>query len=363
MLRRLALSRFRNIGDADLRVDAPDVFFIGENGQGKTNILEAIYFLSYGSSFRASSDVETIMAGFDEARIEGDYGKKGEAFFDRVEIRLTKDKKTVEIDGKAIRDRRDLVHSHPCVVFSHDDMEFAVGAPERGRWFFDQTAALSHHGYIDTLRNYKRILKMRNATLRDVRLDVLAVLDEQLVEFGLALMVEREKATQAFSTIFSEIYGHVSRLPYPVELHYQPSWKDASNAKSTLEEKRSFDIESGSTSSGPHRDRFLFKALGRNFSKSASTGQLRLLSLALRSCQAKYFFESSGQKPMLLMDDTLLELDPERRRRFMESLPERAQTFSAFLPGEPYHAYITRDTKIFKVESGRYEEVTAMSSP
>jgi DNA replication and repair protein RecF len=362
MLRRLALSRFRNIESADLRVDAPDVFFIGENGQGKTNILESIYFLSYGSSFRAASDVETIMAGFDETRIEGDYGKKEEAFFDRVEIRLSKERKTVEIDGKVIKDRRDLVHSHPCVVFSHDDMEFAVGAPERGRWFFDQTAALSHNGYIDTLRNYKRVLKMRNATLRNARLDVLAVLDEQLIEFGLVLMAEREKATKAFSSIFSEIYRHVSRLPYPVELHYQSSWKDRASAKSSLEEKRSVDIESGSTSCGPHRDRFIFKALGRNFSKSASTGQLRLLSLALRSCQAKYFFESSGQKPMLLMDDTLLELDPDRRRRFMESLPARVQTFSAFLPGEPFQAYMTRDTKVFKVEAGRYEEIPAKSS-
>jgi DNA replication and repair protein RecF len=353
MLRRIALSRFRNFESADVMTGARDVFFVGENGQGKTNLLEAAYFLSYASSFRSSADGESVMYGQEEAEIEGEYSKGAGENGEKVKIRLGRERKSVHIDGKSIQDRRDLIQAHPCVVFGHEDMDFAVGGPERRRFFFDQTAALAFPLFLDFFRDYKRTLKLRNACLRDGRNDLIEIMDEQLVKHGMDLMEARIRAVDAFSSMFTEVYEVVSRLPYRVEISYQPSWSGESDARKKLREVQQSDFERGLTSTGPHRDRFIFKALGRNFAKSASTGQLRLLSLVLRSCQARYYRETSGKKPILLMDDVLLELDPEKRKRFMNTLPEREQTFSTFLPGEPYDSYKGEDTLVYAIVEGK----------
>jgi len=352
MLRRLALARFRNFLSLDASTDFKDLFFIGENGQGKTNLLEAVYFLSYASSFRASSDAEAIMQGQEKAELEGEYRCVESLADECVRIGLMKDRKTVHVDGKQLRDRRDLIQAHPCVVFSHEDLDIAKGGPERGRLFFDQSAALAMPAYIDRLRDYRKVLRARNACLRQEGDELISVLDEQLIEHGLELIHARERVIQSFSAMFTEMYAHVSGLPYAVEIRYLRSWKDADDARDKVSRALPMDRERGLSSSGPHRDRFVFWAQGRNFAKSASTGQLRLLSLVLRSCQARYYNHASGRKPIFLMDDVLLELDPEKRKRFMAILPEREQTFGTFLPGEPYQAYKGPDTMLFKVDGG-----------
>ncbi len=352
MLRRIALSRFRNFESADIRTDASDVFFVGENGQGKTNLLEAVYFLSFASSFRSSMDIESVMHGYEEAVAEGEYGSEGDPGLERVKVRISKDRKSIHVDGKPVQDRRALIQARPCVVFGHEDLDFAVGGPERRRFFFDQTAALAHPYYLDYLRDYKRVLKMRNACLREGRGDLIDILNEQLVRHGFELIDARKKVVDAFSSLFTATYAEVSRLGVDVQIAYQPAWSDDSDAMAKLVENLEMDRERGLTASGPHRDRFVFKAAGRNFAKTASTGQLRLLSLVLRSCQARYYGEMSGRKPMLLLDDVLLELDPEKRRRFMATLPDREQTFSTFLPGEPYDAYKRQGTIVYRVENG-----------
>ncbi len=355
MLRRLSLNSFRNIEAAELDLGSKDVFFEGQNGQGKTNLLEAVYLSCYAASFRPCLDADLIRMGQEaaglEAVFESSYGQA-----ETIRIKIEKNKKSVSVDGKALRDRRELVELHPCVVFSHDDMEFASGSPERRRWFFDQTISLSSPLYIDTLRDYKKILKSRNRCLRDRMLDILDSLDEQLINKGWELMEAREKAVAAFSTLFSDNYAYVSQLGFPVELSYRPSWKakERGAALDELNKRRSVDLENCLTLSGPHRDRFSFQANKQSFSHIASTGQLRLLSLVLRSCQARFFSDCTGKKPILLLDDILLELDPTRRQRFMETIPEYEQAFSAFLPGEPYELYRKAQTMVYHVDAGSY---------
>jgi DNA replication and repair protein RecF len=359
MFSRLAVRDFRNIEAANLDLGTREVFFVGENGQGKTNLLEAIYLLCYASSFRVCQDEDLIRRGVDECSIEGRFESDAFGAGEQVRIEISKLKKTVTIDGKSIKDRRELVEAHPCVVFSHDDMEFATGSPERRRWFFDQTTSLAYPIYIDSLRNYKKVLKTRNACLRERRIDLLDILDEQMIEHGIELMDARSKAIAYFSGVFSETYSFVSQLTDKVEIAYRPSWKSADKEiiREELIQRRDSDIETGMSALGPHRDRFHFISGKQNFSQIASTGQLRLLSLVMRSCQARYFSERSGKKPILLFDDVLLELDPNRRKRFLETIPEYEQAFSAFLPGEPHEAYKKESTMVYHVEAGRYSRV------
>ncbi len=169
-------------------------------------------------------------------------------------------------------------------------------------------------------------------------------------------MQARSEAVAHFEPLFRRKYAHVSRLPHEVVVEYRPSWKaaDEGDIVALLEERLDRDIELGVTGSGPHRDRYAFQADGREFAGTASTGQLRLLSLCLRSCQAEYCSAYSGRDPILLLDDVLLELDPQRRRRFMEVLPTYDQAFFTFLPGEPYTGYLKDGTMLLSAEGGRY---------
>lgn len=355
---RIRLASFRNLEDRELVLDAERVFLIGENGQGKTNFLEALYYLSFGSSFRGAVDGEVPAHGANTFSVSAQVRADFSSSLPPEEIRIDweKGKKEIRRSGKKVPDRKELIELNPSVVFCHEDFAFAAGEPERRRFFFDQTAGIVSPAYIDTLRLYKRVLKQRNAALKEKRLSLLDLLDEQLAFHGLSLSSERSRLELSLKAGFTELYERVSLLGQPVELSYRPSWPEElelEGVRRRLEEKRGDDLSFGSSLSGPHRDRWVFRAGGRDFASTASTGQLRLLSLVLRSLQALYYTESTGKKPVLLFDDVLLELDPERRRRFFATIPQASQAFFTFLPGEHWEDYRSDSVLVYRVEHGR----------
>jgi len=143
-----------------------------------------------------------------------------------------------------------------------------------------------------------------------------------------------------------------------VSISYDRSWRDMDYEEimSYLEEKQDMDKKLCTTMSGPHRDRIRFIKEKQNFITTASTGQKRLISIVLRISQAEYFTKVTGKKPVLLMDDVLLEMDPEKRRRIMALLPEYDQLFCTFLPGEPFENYKHSGTRIYLIEEGKWHE-------
>jgi DNA replication and repair protein RecF len=348
---------FRNLADNEINIYAKDIFLVGENGQGKTNFLEALYFCSYASSFRGVRDKEVVRTG------EKDFSaavKLYGSFYDQVLVKFEKGKKTVHLDSKQAEDRKELLEISPCIVFCHEDMEFVAGAPERRRWFFDQSQSLYDPIYLDDLRKYRRVLKTRNTVMKESRGDIqgraaamLDVLDPQLVSYGLRLMEKREESARLFSDTFRPLYEKVSGIG-DIAVRYIPSWKtDSQDAiMSFLEERRGADAVAGLCLSGPHRDHYLFSRGNVEFSGKASTGQRRLLALLLRIAQARRFSGMTGRNPVLLLDDVLLELDPEKRRRFLSVMPEYDQAFYTFLPGEPYERYFKSDTLVYHVKQG-----------
>jgi len=271
-----------------------------------------------------------------------------------VSVRIESGKKQVLMDGKRLEDRKNLLDLAACIVFCHEDLEFVSGSPERRRWFFDQTLSLFDPAYIDDLRKYRKILKSRNTLLKEGKTSLLDLLDEQLVDAGLRLTGKRKAVTGEFSSTFCPLYQNVSGIS-DVELRYYPSWKqkDFEGLAKHLRDKREVDLGMGTTMSGPHRDRFVFYREGMDYASNASTGQRRLLALALRSAQAKFYSGRTGTLPILLLDDVLLELDPEKRRRFISLIPQYDQAFFTFLPGEPYEDYAGSKTSIFTVKDGR----------
>jgi len=366
-----------------------DIFLVGENGQGKTNFLEALYFAAYGSSFRGSRDGELARTGEKDYAVQARLAEAAAAAVataaasgdSELLVKYENGKKSVMLDGKRVDDRRELLSVVPCIVFCHEDMEFVSGSPERRRWFFDQTLSLCDGLYLDDLRNYRRVLKARNAVLRSafgsrpVPGDLLDALDPQLAAYGLKLMEQRTKAVGLFSGLFGPLYHTVTGIE-GIGVRYAPSWKllgqisggsgdaaaQAAQAATLLAERREADIAAGQSLSGPHRDRYIFCRGTEEFAGKASTGQRRLLALLLRTAQARRFSEMTGKNPVLLLDDVLLEMDGEKRQRFLSAMPAYDQAFYTFLPEEPYDRYRRNagngdagngaDTLVYHVESG-----------
>jgi DNA replication and repair protein RecF len=354
---------FRNLADIETSTGAKDVFLIGENGQGKTNFLEALYFCAYASSFRTIRDGELARNGEKDFSAEV---KIAQSANDEILVKFEKGKKSVFINGKRAEDRKELLSIAPTIVFCHEDMEFVSGSPERRRWFFDQTLSLYDSVYLEDLRRFRRVLKTRNAVLRDFtqrKLDgnpdsLLDALDPQFAMYGQKLIEKREIAATHFSSIFGPLYEEVSGIS-GITVQYCPAspylqfQKSEDSVLSHLRERRSADMAAGLSLSGPHRDRYVFVHKGSDFTVKASTGQRRLLALLLRAAQSLRFSQMTGLNPVLLLDDVLLEMDGEKRRRFLSVMPAYDQAFYTFLPEEPYQRYRREDTLVYNVNGGR----------
>jgi DNA replication and repair protein RecF len=347
-------ANFRNLGDAVTDIGGKDIFLVGENGQGKTNFLEALYFCSYASSFRGVRDSGLVKNGEKDCSVSV---KLAGSCYNGVRVSYKDSVKIIRLDEKRVEDRKELLSVIPVIIFCHEDMEFVSGPPERRRWFFDQSLSLNDPLYLDDLRRYRQVLKTRNTLLRAGKdggdPSLLDVLDPQLVHYGLDLMKKRAQAAAQFSLIFEPLFREVSGLEN-MGIHYHPSWKEEEEEKviRRLEERREGDYSFGLTLSGPHRDRYVFIRRGKEFAGNASTGQRRLLALLLRLAQVEGFSKKTGYYPVLLLDDVLLELDREKRRKFLAVMPNYDQAFYTFLPGEPYEKYQKPDTIVYNVTGG-----------
>ncbi len=373
------LYNYRNLANATVSTDASEVFLVGENGQGKSNFLEAVYVLCYGSSFRTRTDGLLPRQGTTECSLAGriqtddagsNVGAAGltpaaqhaapteHVALTEHTVRWRDGKKEITVDGETIADRRDLVRTVPCIVFCHDDIQFVRGAPDMQRYFFDQTLSLDDPLFIDTLRAYRKILRLRNTALKEYQTDLLPIYDQQLAATGLEIQRRRREAVDRFSLTFAELFRGISGSTHNLAVDYRPSWKKdppLDKVLAVLESRRDMDLSLGTTTTGPHRDRFRFVMDGADYTQTASTGQLRLTSLVLRVAQARFFSDRAGRKPLLLLDDVLLELDPTRRERFLHALPAFRQAFFTLLPDEQFTGLRKADTLVYRVHNGRIE--------
>ncbi|MDT4762454.1 DNA replication/repair protein RecF [Sphaerochaeta sp. PS] len=349
--------QFRNLCPEAVPVNKRQVFLIGSNGQGKTNFLEAIYTLCYGSSFRSAQMRELAQHGQKAFRLSGKYlGEDGLLHSLVLEFQDTKRK--VLLDGREIKDRKELIYNIPCIVFSHDDIAFVRGEPEQRRRFFDQTMSMYDPLFFDDMRRYRGLLKQRNLAIKEGRQSLLGLYDIQLAKYGLAIQGEREKAVAEFDQIFPEMYRKVSNSDLNIHLEYQGSWGSFSTEDEIvdyLEGTRQRDLNMQTTTSGIHRDRFNITVDEGLFSQIGSTGQLRLASLILRTAQMDFFHKKSGKQPLILVDDVLLELDLPKREMFLSLMQGYSQAFFTFLPQEHYFASLAgEDALLYDVREGRF---------
>ena len=355
---QIKIAQFRNFEQVIIPVGQKQVLLIGENGQGKTNLLEAIYTLCYGSSFRTSNIKELINQKYKDFKITGIY-QDNEGLDHELEFLFKDNKRTIRLDQRMIIDRKELIYNIPCIVFSHDDIWFVTGEPEQRRHFFDQTMSMYDSLFFDDLRKYKNVLKQRNQAIKDKRDELLGIYDMQLASHGLNIQNARIKAVYEFNQIFPALYKEVSESPYDLTISYIPSWNSCTTESEILEllkNTRERDFILQTTSSGIQRDRFIVTYDDKPFMQIGSTGQVRLASLLFRVAQMNFYTRKTKRNPLILVDDVLLELDFEKRARFLEVLKGYDQAFFTFLPEEKYfYSLSEQDAIIYDVKQGSFK--------
>ncbi len=354
---RLRFFNFRNLRDGELELGAREIFLVGENGQGKTNLIEAVHLLCLGSSFREKREAALIRSPEAPMALHGRYRDHGAAETSFSLLCPPGEKKEMRINDKPLSDRRELLAQVLCVCCVQQDMDFITGAPEERRRFYDQTLAFCDFSFLDSLRGYRQVLRARNFCLKSRQSDLLDPYDEQLAGFGLEVQSKRQALVRAFNGVFCPLFGEISGEEAGVEIRYVPSWQNLQTREDVLAHlaaARVRDLALGATSSGPHRDAYAYVLAGRDYSHFASTGQLRLCALALRVAQARFLTQRSGRRPVLLLDDVLLELDQGRRRSFVARFPAYEQAFFTFLPDEAYSSYATAETLVLTVRGGEF---------
>jgi DNA replication and repair protein RecF len=324
---------FRNLAHVELSPPADGLVVIGENGQGKTNLLEAIYYLQILRSARGARDQDLIRFGADAfhigATVDTDRCHDVGVGFERAGKR-----KRVRLDGDIPERLSDALGALPSVLFSPADVELIAGAPAARRRFLDIMLALTAKGYLAALQRYRSALARRNAALRESAragrssAASVAVWEPALAEQGALLIRERrawvDAMAERFETLCRDI-GETSRVRVRYAGSIDATEDLAAALAAALEEKRPLDLRRGLTHAGPHRDDLAITITGpdgapRELRSFGSAGQQRSAAIALRMLEASTFTERTGRSPLFLLDDPFAELDVRRSARVLDLL-------------------------------------------
>jgi DNA replication and repair protein RecF len=366
-LKRLSLTNFRNIARMDIDIPTGTILILGNNAQGKTSVLESIYFMATLTSFHASSDRELInLVSAREklavARIVGEYIKGGSEH--RMEVRIIKEhttngtqrtRKEVLIDGVKKR-ARDAIGHFNAVLFLPQMMQVVEGSPEERRRYLDLALSQVIPTYANALSEYRKLLTQRNALLKQIgekngNAEQLAFWDERLARRGAEIIIHRIRAVQELDQtagrIHLEITGgkEVLRLDYrpaydplpaleqqPALLYTPPDRSQFSQEKieegfrEELSRIRQVEIARGVTTIGPHRDDLTFLANGDDLGTYGSRGQVRTTMMTMKLSEVSWMKAKTGHWPVLLLDEVLAELDEERRSDLLARVTQSEQS-------------------------------------
>lgn len=319
LIKKITLTNFRNHASYSLNCQPDTTLILGSNGSGKTSVLEAIYILTRGKSFRAS-DPEILKR--DEAfyRIELEYetGEKIVATYDG------KDKTFTALDKKSRRLPKK--NKYPVVFFEPRDLNLISGSPSRHRDYFDRFFSQLSEEYNTTLSRYEKALKQRNELLKSETTTNADLFSWNLLlaKLGSSLAAFRARFTAEINETLNEIYHSIAENDDYIKLNYLSDAANFSENKYFTELKQNFtrDICLGHTNFGIHRDDFNFVFNGRDADGSASRGETRSIILALKFVEAKSLYEKLHQKPLVLLDDVFSELDETRRRCLVKNFKD-----------------------------------------
>jgi DNA replication and repair protein RecF len=332
-LRRLHVQNFRNIALARLEFEGARGFFLGPNGQGKTNLLEAAGFFGTLRSFRGAEARDLIRHGETEARILCVLEHEREAET-QVEIIIRPQRREVLVNGARCQRLADFLGRFPTVALSSHDLQLLRGGPQLRRRAFDLALSSLDENYFLALRRYHEALEGRNSLLRGLRVASpveFASFENIMAEEAGKVLAARTASCATLASHLATAYAKlVDRAPETPGFVYQPESAVATpdDWRKLWDSGRVRDLGAKTTLHGPHRDDFVFQLIGKGAKEFASEGQQRALVVALRLGQAAWQREKTGIAPLLLADDVLGELDPRRREGFWRAAAEAGQVLA-----------------------------------
>lgn len=338
-IKKLELLNFRNYEKEKLEFYPGCNIIYGENAQGKTNIIEAIYLLCFSKGFRTQSEREVLQFGKAFTRLEGHF------IFDRnVEQKVIflyseSEGKSIYLEDKKITRYSMLIGKFPVVLLSPDHYGIISGGPDGRRRLFDMLLSQEDATYLNTLQQYSQILKQRNKILLDFiqqkqyNAAILEPWNRNLIEYGSFLIKFRQAFVSEFCPLLARIYKELKFAAESIDFTYQPSVpfqneKDIQTIFTTiLNHNLKNELKRGITLNGPHRDDYVFKIDNNDLKVYGSRGQQKSFLVALKLAEFYYLQKKREETPILLMDDLFSDLDPNREKTILAILQDIGQTF------------------------------------
>ena len=323
IIKSIELCNFRNYEREEFEFHEGTNVLYGDNAQGKTNVLEAIFVGGTTKSHRGSKDLEMIREGNKECHLRYFIEKRNRT--SKVEIHMKRgSSKGIAIDGLPIKSSNELLGLSNIIFFSPEDLSIIKDGPEERRRFIDMEMCQLNKAYLFYLTQYKKVLKQRNSLLKQIQenrnlKETLEIWNLQLVENGKKIIEMREEFVATVHDMMKEKHRSLTGGREEVEVIYKPncSVKDFENQLFLAEDR---DIFQGTTTVGPHRDDMVFLAEGKDLRKYGSQGQKRTAALSLKMAEIEIVENTIGEKPILLLDDVLSELDRNRQNYLLENI-------------------------------------------
>ncbi len=354
-IKSLELKNYRNYEQLSMNFAGGTNLLYGDNAQGKTNIVEAIYLAATTKSHRGSKDREIIQFHHDEAHIRIHYEKQD--IMHQLDMHLKKNRaKGVAIDRIPIRKSSDLLGQIPVIFFSPEDLKIIKNGPSERRKFLDIELSQLERLYLYHLTKYNKILMQRNNLLKQLKfqpslVDTLEFWDLQLVKYGSEVIRYRRKFIDHLNMIIKQIHRKLTGNREEIQLEYENN-VEYDIFLTELNKKRSIDLKYTTTSIGPHRDDISFIVNGIDIRKFGSQGQQRTAALSLKLSQIQLVKEVLHDTPVLLLDDVLSELDSNRKIYLLESIKD-TQTFITCTGLDEFISQHLPVQRMFQIKEGK----------
>lgn len=349
---KIKLENFRNYTNQEITFNNGINVIYGDNAQGKTNILEAIFLCSMGKSFRTNKDKELIKLNEDFAKINIEYEKSDRK--GKIEY-IISNKKSISINGVKIKKLSELLGNINSIIFSPDDMEILKDGPQKRRKFLNMLISQLRPRYLFNLNDYNKTLEQRNNYLRQIKYEnkpknMIDIWNEKLANHAQIIYEYRKEFVDKILKKIVDIHKNITNNSEELKINYISDFRNKEEYIRKLNEKLNKDIERGYTSTGIHKDDFEVYINEKNINLYGSQGQFRTAILSLKLSELYVIYDEIGEYPILLLDDFMSELDEKRRRKFVENITDAqvilTGTHKLILENFDYNIYNVKDGQV-----------------
>ena len=354
-IEKLNLKNFRNYEEQEITLNPHINIFFGDNAQGKTNILEAIFLGGFGKSFRTSKEKEMIKLQKDFLEVNIKYQKSDRDGKIKIQI---ENKKHIEVNGVKIKKLSELIGNLNLVIFTPDDIQILKNGPDKRRRFLDMMIGQLRPNYVYNLNNYLKVLEQRNNYLRQIKEEnkpeeMLEIWDEKLVEYAQIICNYRKEFIDKLKEKIKIIHPKITENNEELNLNYITECDEKQKYLELLKQRKKLDIIKGFTTKGIHRDDFQVSINDKEIGIYGSQGQHRTAILTLKLAELYVIYDEIGEYPILLLDDFMSELDENRRKSFLQYIQDTQVIITCTDKMQLENLELGKDYQLYKVEKGK----------